>query len=150
MTQEMQTPHQMLTQALSERLPAETVTALMAYPEMAADLVSLLEAPPLAADYVPRQIEVLFDDVTVLQWQDGQIQSHCPDVAADYQPERMEWLLDGETAYFSIQGLEVINRLTSLPILALHILEPFKEDLCKPQSIPVKPNKLNRTMPTLR
>jgi hypothetical protein len=132
MTPHIQSLDQMLAQTLSEKLPPKTVAALMAHPEIAAELTSVLDQPPFSADYIPREIEVLFDDITIMRWRDGQIQSQCSTVAADYQPEFMEWLVDGETAYFSIQNMEVINRIKAMPLLDINILEPLKEDLCKP------------------
>ena len=132
MTTALQSPDQMLVEMLIETLPPETVAALMAYPDIAAELASVLDQPPFAADYVPRAIEVLFDDVTVLQWQDGQMTHQGPSVAVDYQPELVEWLMDGETAYFSVKGLEVINRLKTMPRLDIETLESLKEDVCKP------------------
>ena len=132
MTTALQSPDQMLVEMLSETLPPETVTVLMAYPDIAAELVAVLDQPPFATDYVPRAIEVLFDDVTVLQWQDGQMTHQGPNVAVDYQPELVEWLMDGETAFFSVKGLEVINRLKTLSRLDIETLESLKEDVCKP------------------
>ena len=132
MTSHLQIPEQVLAQALSEKLPDETLAALLEHPEIAAELLPIFEQPPFADDYVPRAIAVLFDDVTVLEWQDGQMTYQCPHVAADYQPELVEWLIDGETAYFSVQGQEVINRLPAVPQLNLETLKALEEKPCKP------------------
>ena len=131
MTTTLQIPEHVLAKTLREKLPAETVAALMEHPAIAADLTSILDEPPFAADYVTREVTVLFDDVTVLQWQDGQMKYPCPNLPADYQPELVEWVVDGETAYFSVQGLEVINRLPAVPQLSLEALKPLEEKLCK-------------------
>lgn len=122
----------MLVQALGDKLPAETLAALLEHPEIAAELLPVFDQPRLAEDYVPREISVLFDDVTVVEWQDGQMTYQCPPVAADYQPELVEWLVDGETAYFSVQGREVINRLPAVPQLNLETLKAMEERPCKP------------------
>jgi len=132
MTTTIQSPDLVLPQTLRAKLPEATVTALLAYPEIAADLLPVLDQPPLGADYVPREIEVLYDDVTVLHWRDGRIQAQCPDVAIDYTPILVEWVIDGDTAYFSVQGLEVINRITVMPLMDLESLDPLKEEPCKP------------------
>ena len=132
MTSHLQIPEQVLAQALSEKLSAETLAALLEHPEIAAELLPVFEQPPFADDYVPRAIAVLLDDVTVLEWQDGQMTYECSQIAADYQPELVEWLIDGETAYFSVQGREVINRLPSVPQLNLETLKALEENPCKP------------------
>ncbi|MBW4653795.1 MAG: hypothetical protein KME20_12270 [Kaiparowitsia implicata GSE-PSE-MK54-09C] len=131
MTTTIQSPDLILAQTLQEKLPVDTVTALLAYPDIAADLALVLDQPPLGADYVLREIEVLYDDVTVLHWRDGQIQAQCPDVDIDYTPTLVEWLIDGETAYFSVQGREVINRIKIMPLMDLESLDPLKEEPCK-------------------
>ena len=131
MTTVIESPDLVLAQTLREKLPVETVTALLAYPTIAADLVLVLDQPPLGADYVPREIEVLYDDVTVLYWRDGQIQYQYPDVDADYTPTLVEWLIDGDTAYFSVQGLEVMNRIKTMPLMDLENLDLLKEEPCK-------------------
>jgi hypothetical protein len=133
MTNTLESPNQMLEQALAQTLPAETVQALMVFPDIAADLVLLLGKPALPADYVPREIEVLFDDVTILHWRDGRIQAQSPGVQIDYTPTLVEWVIDGETAYFSVQGLEVMNRIKTMPLMDLASLDPLKEEPCKPQ-----------------
>jgi hypothetical protein len=131
MTTTIESPDLVLAQTLREKLPVETVTALLAYPTIAADLALVLDQPPLGADYVPRELEVLYDDVTVLYWRDGQIQYQFPDVDADYTPTLVEWLIDGDTAYFSVQGLEVINRIKTMPLMDLENLDLLKEEPCK-------------------
>ena len=131
MTTAIESPDLVLAQTLREKLPVETVTALLAYPTIAADLALVLDQPPLGADYVPREIEVLYDDVTVLYWRDGQIQYQYPDVDADYTPTLVEWLIDGDTAYFSVQGLEVMNRIKTMPLMDLENLDLLKEEPCK-------------------
>lgn len=132
MTIAIQSPDLVLAQTLRAKLPEATVNALLAYPDIAADLLPVLEQPPLGADYVPREVEVLYDDVTVLHWRDGRIQAQCADVEIDYMPTLVEWLIDGDTAYFSVQGLEVINRITIMPLMDLESLDPLKEEPCKP------------------
>ena len=52
MTTTLQIPEQVLARTLSEKLPPETVTVLMKHPAIAADLTSILDEPPFAADYV--------------------------------------------------------------------------------------------------
>ncbi len=131
MTTTIESPDLVLAQTLREKLPVETVTALLAYPTIAADLALVLDQPPLGADYVPREIEVLYDDVTVLYWRDGQIQYQYPDVDADYTPTLVEWIIDGDTAYFSVQGLEVMNRIKTMPLMDLENLDLLKEEPCK-------------------
>lgn len=131
MTITIQSPDLMLAKTLRAKLPVDTVTALLAYPNIAADLALVLDQPPLGTDYVPREIEVLYDDVTVLHWRDGRIQAQCADVEIDYTPTLVEWLIDGDTAYFSVQGLEVINRIKTLPLMELESLDPLKEESCK-------------------
>ncbi|MGG6241477.1 hypothetical protein C7293_10970 [filamentous cyanobacterium CCT1] len=132
MTIAIQSPDLVLAQTLRAKLPEATVNALLAHPDIAADLLPVLEQPPLGADYVPREIEVLYDDVTVLHWRDGRIQAQCADVDIDYTPTLVEWVIDGDTAYFSVQGLEVINRITIMPLMELEGLDPLKEEPCKP------------------
>jgi hypothetical protein len=132
MTTTIQAPDSVLAQILKAKLPDTTVTALLVYPTLAADLVSVLEQPPLGPDYVLRELEVRFDDVTVLLWRDGQIQAQCPDVEMDYAPSLVEWLIDGDTAYLTVHGLEVINRIKTLPLMDLESLEPLKEEPCNP------------------
>ena len=132
MSTNLQIPEPALAQTLSAKLSAETLAALLEHPEIAAELLPVFEQPPFADDYVPRAIAVLFDDVTVLEWQDGEMTYQCPHVAADYQPELVEWLIDEETAYFSVQGREVINRLPAVPQLNLEALKTLEESSCKP------------------
>ena len=132
MSTNLQLSESMLVQALGDKLPAEALAALLEHPEIAAELLPVFDQLPFADDYVPRAIAVLFDDVTVLEWQDGQMTYQCPHVAADYQPELVEWLIDGETAYFSVQGREVINRPPAVPQLNLETLQALEEDPRKP------------------
>ena len=132
MTSHLQILEQFLAQTLSAKLSAETLAALMEHPEIAAELLPVFDQLPFADDYVPRAIAVLFDDVTVLEWQDGQMIYECSQIAADYQPELVEWLIDGEIAYFSVQGREVINRLPAVPQLNLETLKAMEESPCKP------------------
>ncbi|MFQ4140564.1 hypothetical protein PGN35_030035 [Nodosilinea sp. PGN35] len=132
MTIAIQSPDLVLAQTLRAKLSEATVNALLAHPDIAADLLPVLEQPPLGADYVPREVEVLYDDVTVLHWRDGRIQAQCADVEIDYTPTLVEWLIDGDTAFFSVQGLEVINRIKIMPLMDLESLDPLKEEPCKP------------------
>lgn len=131
MSTNLQLSESVLVQALGDKLPAEALAALLEHPEIAAELLPVFEQPPFADDYVPRGIAVLFDDVTVVEWQDGQMTYQCPHVAADYQPELVEWLIDGEIAFFSVQGREVINRLPAVPQLNLETLKALEENPCK-------------------
>ena len=130
MTATIQATDQFLSQSLGDKLPPDTVAALLEYPQIAAELVPILNQAPFSAEYVPREIEILFDDVTVLLWKDGQIQQ-LPEIATDYQPDLLEWAVDGETAFFSIRGMTVINRIQAMPLLDIDVLESLKEDLCK-------------------
>lgn len=132
MSTNLQLSEPMLVQALGDKLPAEALAALLEHPEIAAELLLVFDQLPFADDYVPRAIAVLFDDVTVLEWQDGQMTYQCSQIAADYQPELVEWLIDGEIAYFSVQGREVINRLPAIPQLNLETLKAMEESPCKP------------------
>jgi hypothetical protein len=68
----------------------------------------------------------------MLHWRDGRIQAQSPDVQIDYTPTLAEWVIDGETAYFSVQGLEVVNRLKTMPLMDLDSLDPLQEESCKP------------------
>ncbi|MEM8804443.1 MAG: hypothetical protein AAGF01_00125 [Cyanobacteria bacterium P01_G01_bin.38] len=131
MSVSIQAPEQFLSQTLRNKLPAKTVAALLLYPQIAAELVPVLNQPPFSAEYVPREIEVLFDDVTVVLWKDGQIQQQLPAISSDYQPDLIEWVIDNETAFFSIQGMTVINRIQAMPLLDIDVLESLKEELCK-------------------
>ena len=131
MTATIQATDQFLSQSLGDKLPPDTVAALLEYPQIAAELVPILNQAPFSAEYVPREIEILFDDVTVLLWKDGQIQQQLPAIATDYQPDLLEWAVDGEIAFFSIRGMTVINRIQAMPLLDIDVLESLKEDLCK-------------------
>ncbi|NET39179.1 MAG: hypothetical protein F6K19_45620 [Cyanothece sp. SIO1E1] len=110
-------PKHLQEKALAEFLAPEKLQMVMDYPEMATDLYLILQAPDFSSDYVPTILEVLFDDVTVLVWKNGQVTGQFPDMAADYQPETVEFMLDGETAHLSIRGMEIVNRIQSLPLL---------------------------------
>lgn len=127
----IQLPDRLLYKSLSEKLSAEIVAALLEYPQIATDLLPVLDQPPFSSEYVPREVEVLFDDVTVIVWRDGQIQQQLPAIDKDYRPDLVEWVIDGETGYFSIWGMTVVNRIKALPLLDIDVLEALKEDLCK-------------------
>jgi hypothetical protein len=46
----------------------------------------------------------------------------------DYAPSLVEWLIDGDTAYLTVHGLEVINRIKTLPLMDLDHLDPLQEE----------------------
>jgi hypothetical protein len=94
-------------------LSPAAVLLLSKEPEILADLVKERSLPPLPPGYVPRLVEVLFDDLPYIRWQDGSL-TYVRDCRQDYQPMFVEYRFDGEMAVFQIQGEYVVNRLEGI------------------------------------
>jgi hypothetical protein len=94
-------------------LSAAAVLLLSQEPEIVADLVRDRSLPPLPPGYVPRLVEVLFDDLPYIRWQDGSL-IYVRDCRQDYQPMFVEYRFDGEMAVFQIQGEYVVNRIEGI------------------------------------
>jgi hypothetical protein len=85
--------------------------------EILADLAQERSLPPLPPGYVPRLIEVLFDDLPYIRWQDGSL-IYVRDCRQDYQPMFLEYRFDGEVAVFQVQGEYVVNRIEGMAQVA--------------------------------
>ena len=69
--------------------------------------------PPLPPGYVPKVIEVLFDDVPYIRTEDGVV-TRLRECRQDYQPSFVEYRFDDEVALFQIGGEIVINRIEGI------------------------------------
>jgi hypothetical protein len=69
--------------------------------------------PPLPPGYVPKVIEVLFDDVPYIRTEDGVV-TRLRECLEDYQPSFIEYRFDDEIALFQIGGEIIINRIEGI------------------------------------
>lgn len=90
-------------------LSEQTIAILSEESEIVTDLIRVRHLPPLPPGYVPSIVEMLFDDITYVRSEQGQLvyARHCD---PDYQPPFVEYRFDGETAIFQVGGEYVVNR----------------------------------------
>jgi hypothetical protein len=86
-------------------------------PEILADLERERSLPPLPPGYVPKVVEVLFDDLPYIRWQDGSL-VYVRDCRPDYQPVFVEYRFDDEIAVFHVGGEYVVNRIEGIAQVA--------------------------------
>jgi hypothetical protein len=94
---------------LSER----AIQALNNEPTILQSLAADRRLPPLPPGYVPKVIEVLFDDVPYIRTENGVV-TRLRECREDYQPSFVEYRFDDEIALFQIGGEIVINRMDGI------------------------------------
>jgi hypothetical protein len=94
---------------LSER----AIKALNNEPTILQSLAADRRLPPLPPGYVPKVIEVLFDDVPYIRTEEGVV-TRLRECLEDYQPAFVEYRFDDEIALFQIDGEIVINRIEGI------------------------------------
>ncbi|MEL7358226.1 MAG: hypothetical protein AAFN40_16885 [Cyanobacteria bacterium J06560_6] len=94
---------------LSER----AIKALNDEPTILQSLAADRLLPPLPPGYVPKVIEVLFDDVPYIRTEEGVV-TRLRECRQDYQPSFIEYRFDDEIALFQIGGELVINRIEGI------------------------------------
>jgi hypothetical protein len=94
-------------------LSPAAVLLLSREPEILADLECDRQLPPFPASYVPRVIDILFDDLPYIRSEDGGL-VYVRDCSVSYQPKFVEYRFDDEIAVFHIGDEYVINRLEEM------------------------------------
>ena len=94
-------------------LSVKAIKALNNEPTILQSLAADRNLPPLPPGYVPKVIEVLFDDVPYIRTVDGVI-TRLRECHKDYKPSFIEYRFDDEIALFQISGEIVINRLEGI------------------------------------
>ena len=94
-------------------LSTKAINALNNEPTILQSLAADRKLPPLPPGYVPKVIEVLFDDVPYIRTVDGVI-TQLRECHKDYKPSFIEYRFDDEVALFQISGEIVINRLEGI------------------------------------
>ena len=84
-------------------LSAKAVEALNNEPTILQSLAADRLLPPLPPGYVPKIIEVLFDDVPYIRTEDGVV-TRLRECLEDYEPAFIEYRFDDEVALFQIAG----------------------------------------------
>ena len=101
-------------------LSQKAIHALNNEPTILQSLAADRLLPPLPPGYVPKVIDVLFDDVPYIRTVDGVI-TRLRECHKDYKPSFIEYRFDDEIALFQISGGIVINRLEG--IAQVHALQ---------------------------
>lgn len=94
-------------------LSQKAIRALQNEPTILQSLAADRLLPPLPPGYVPKVIEVLFDDVPYIRTEDGVI-TRLRECHKDYQPSFVEYRFDDEIALFQIDGEIIINRIEGI------------------------------------
>ncbi len=94
-------------------LPPELTKRLAAYPNVLDALSQDFDKDSLPPDYIPKTIEIMFDELPVYCWDDGREVLHL-EVPADPAPQVMEWAFDGELVYVALEGQPILNRLQNV------------------------------------
>jgi hypothetical protein len=94
-------------------LSIKAVDALNEEPTILQSLARDRLLPPLPPGYVPKVIDVLFDDVPYIRIVDGVV-TRVRECHPDYQPAFIEYRFDDEIAFFQISGEIVINRMEGM------------------------------------
>jgi hypothetical protein len=94
-------------------LSEKAIQALNNEPTILQSLAADRRLPPLPPGYVPKVIEVLFDDVPYIRTEDGVV-TRLRECLPDYQPAFIEYRFDDEIALFQIDGEIVINRIEGI------------------------------------
>lgn len=101
-------------------LSQKAIHALNDEPTILQSLAADRLLPPLPPGYVPKVIDVLFDDVPYIRTVDGVV-TRLRECHEDYKPSFVEYRFDDEIALFQISGEIVINRLEG--IAQVHALQ---------------------------
>lgn len=101
-------------------LSQKAIHALNNEPTILQSLAADRLLPPLPPGYVPKVIEVLFDDVPYIRTEEGVV-TRLRECHKDYKPSFVEYRFDDEIALFQISGEIVINRLEG--IAQVHALQ---------------------------
>ncbi|MEO1396240.1 MAG: hypothetical protein AAFV90_25365 [Cyanobacteria bacterium J06634_5] len=101
-------------------ISTKAINALNNEPTILQSLAADRKLPPLPPGYVPKVIEVLFDDVPYIRTVDGVV-TRLRECHQDYQPSFIEYRFDDEIALFQINGEIIINRLEG--IAQVHALQ---------------------------
>ena len=102
----------MPTKPLPETVSLQTQDLLAEMPEILDAVTKTQQRPPLPLGYVPKVIEVLFEDVLYLKSVDG-VLLMARDCLADYQPRYVEYRFDDEMALFQVGQDVLVNRIAS-------------------------------------
>ena len=94
-------------------LSKRAIKALNDEPTILQSLAADRLLPPLPPGYVPRVIEVLFDDVPYIRTENGVV-TRLRECLEDYHPSFVEYRFDDEIALFQIGGEIVINRIEGI------------------------------------
>lgn len=94
-------------------LSKRAVEALNNEPTILQSLAADRLLPPLPPGYVPKVVEVLFDDVPYIRTEDGVV-TRLRECLKDYQPSFIEYRFDDEVALFQIGGEIIINRIEGI------------------------------------
>ncbi|WP_121969213.1 hypothetical protein [Leptolyngbya sp. BC1307] len=94
-------------------LSKQAIKALNNEPTILQSLAADRLLPPLPPGYVPKVIEVLFDDVPYIRTEDGVV-TRLRECLEDYQPSFIEYRFDDEVALFQIGGEIIINRIEGI------------------------------------
>lgn len=94
-------------------LSEAAILILAKEPEIVVELIRARHLPPLPPGYVPTVVELLFDDISYVRSEKGQVVylRYCE---PDYQPPFIEYRFDGETAIFQVGGEYVVNRVEGM------------------------------------
>ncbi|MEL6491569.1 MAG: hypothetical protein AAFQ95_16555 [Cyanobacteria bacterium J06621_3] len=94
-------------------LSQKAIRALNNEPTILQSLAADRLLPPLPPGYMPKVIDVLFDDVPYIRTVDGVV-TRLRECHKDYKPSFIEYRFDDEIALFQISGEIVINRLEGI------------------------------------
>ncbi|MEO1396077.1 MAG: hypothetical protein AAFV90_24530 [Cyanobacteria bacterium J06634_5] len=94
-------------------LSQKAIHALNKEPTILQSLAADRLLPPLPPGYMPKVIEILFDDVPYIRTVDGVI-TRLRECHKDYKPSFIEYRFDDEIALFQIDGEIIINRIEGM------------------------------------
>lgn len=94
-------------------LSPQAIALLSREPDILTGLAEDRLLPPLPPGYVPRLIEVLFDDLPYIRSESGVV-TYLRQCRTDYKPAFVEYRFDGEIALFQVGSELVINRIEGM------------------------------------
>lgn len=93
----------------------DTYKKLADFPTLVEDLAAVISKPPFPCGYQPETIEILFDEIPVYTWTNGET---VLDVAVDQdtEPDAVEIGIDGELGFVILGEQLILNRIKNLAL----------------------------------
>ncbi len=91
-------------------LPTKVENDILNNSQLQKRLLESKEKFPLPPNYFPRQINIFFNNILVLNWKDGSYRIFNREIR-NIEPDYIEMQIDTETVLFLVNGILAIDRL---------------------------------------